>query len=315
MEPVEPLIRKLGTLDLDLVETTPVVWHGRLWRFQYVQARYWVNETRRSYYRFVAMDTGETTPPFAWDHSYGSAHVEGDTMYVFGTVRGGESEIAVFWSQDLVNWSRHLGLSLPGWGIYNQSVCRGPDRYMMALEVGEPAEVVGARFTNFFAESDDLLHWRLLPPEEHVFARDRYTACPVLRYLDDGYYYMIYLEMFPKDPATPHAHLRTEDCYFEPYVVRTRDFAAWESSPLNSVLSISADDKRLANPHFTEAQKAHIAGPVNRNNSDVDLCEYQGQTVILYSCGAQTGTEFLAEAVYEGTMAEFFHGFFPETGG
>ncbi len=310
MPSTRPPVRKLGTLDCDIVETTPVVWQERLLRFEYVQSRHWANDTGRSFYRFVDMESGETTLPFAWDHSYGSAHVEGDTMYVFGTVRGGGPDMDVFWSRDLESWATRPALKLPpDWGICNQSVCKGPDRYMMAFEVGEPPELVGRRFTNFFAESPDLKQWRLLPPESHVFARDRYTACPVLRWVAP-YYYMIYLELFPANPDQPYDTLRTEDCRFEPYVVRTQDFMHWESSDCNPVLSISPEDRLLANPNFTPEQQAHIAAAVNRNNSDVDLCEYQGKTVILYSWGAQTGTEFLAQAVYDGPMDEFFRAFF-----
>ena len=306
----KPLIRKLGTLDCDIVEATPVVWHGRLLRFEYIRVQYWANDTGRSYYRFVDAETGETTPAFAWDHEFGSAHVEGDTMYVYGTVTGAKPDMDVFWSTDLVYWASRPILNLPpDWGVYNQTVCAGPDRYLMAFEVGEPAELVGQRFTNFFAESRDLKEWRLLPPEDHVFARDRYTACPVLRWVEP-YYYMIYLELFHTPADAPVETWRIENCILEPYVVRTQDFANWESSDCNPVLTISPGDKLLANPSFTEAQQAHIAGAIDRNNSDVDLCEFEGRTVILYSWGAQTGTEFLAEAVYEGPMAEFFRSWF-----
>jgi hypothetical protein len=50
---------------------------------------------------------------------------------------------------------------------------------------------------------------------------------------------------------------------------------------------------------------------VDLNNSDVDFCEFGGGTVITYSRGNQQGTEFLAEAVYNGTLVSFLKGFFP----
>ena len=50
---------------------------------------------------------------------------------------------------------------------------------------------------------------------------------------------------------------------------------------------------------------------MDRNNSDVDFCEFRGKTIITYSWGNQQGTEFLAEAAYEGTLASFLKGFFP----
>jgi hypothetical protein len=39
--------------------------------------------------------------------------------------------------------------------------------------------------------------------------------------------------------------------------------------------------------------------------------EFRGKTVLYYSWGNQQGTEFLAEAVYDGTLADFLRSFFP----
>jgi hypothetical protein len=167
----------------------------------------------------------------------------------------------------------------------------------MAVELGEPPEVVGVRFTIRFAESKDLINWRLASPER-VYSRDRYTACPTLRFLD-GYYYMIYLEAKP-GPT------------YESHIVRSRDLIRWESSPFNPVMSPSVDDKKIANPELTEGQRENIAKAININNSDVDLCEYKGKTLIYYSWGNQQGTEFLAKAVHDGTLRNFLQGFFPE---
>ena len=85
----------------------------------------------------------------------------------------------------------------------------------------------------------------------------------------------------------------------------------WESSRLNPVLAFSGEDKAIANPRLTADQRQAIAQAKNINNSDVDLCEFQGKTVIFYSWGNQQGTEFLAEAVCEGTLASFLRSYFP----
>ncbi len=63
---------------------------------------------------------------------------------------------------------------------------------------------------------------------------------------------------------------------------------------------------------FTADQQKAIAQAKNINNSDVDLCEFKGKTIIYYSWGNQQAKEFPAEAVYEGTLASFLKGFFPE---
>ena len=76
-------------------------------------------------------------------------------------------------------------------------------------------------------------------------------------------------------------------------------------------MQFSDDDKRIANPKLTPAERERIAKAVNLNNSDVDFCEFQGKVVIYYSWGNQHGVEHLAEAVYEGTLESFLRGFFP----
>jgi len=291
-----PEIRKVGTIDIDLVETTPLVFRERLLRFEYVREGYWGNGTGDSYFRFIDTEDDSPTPPFAPGCHLGSAYAEGDRAYTYGVDLWGESVIRVFSSRDLEEWEAGTALELPGRGIYNTSVCRGDGRYIMAIELGEPEELVGRRFTIFFAESQDLLAWKMLP-QEHAYSRDRYTACPTIRFLG-GHYYMIYLEQMPGTTYQPH-------------MVRSRDLRSWEESTLNPLMAPSDDDRKIAKRFFSPEQRELVAKAVNLNNSDVDLCEHQGRTVINYSWGNQHGTEFLAEAVFEGGLEELFNGFFP----
>ena len=292
----KPGVKKRGTLDGDMVETTPVAFKGRLYRFEYVRDNYHANRTGASYFRFIDVATGKATPAFAKGQHLGCAFVEGDTAYAFGVDRWGGSKVTLFRSKDLRRWEGRPALHLPGWGLYNTSVCKAEGRYVMAVEVGEPKEVVGVPFTIFFAESKDLLTWKRLPPE-CVYSREKYTACPALRYLD-GYFYLIYLEARP-GPT------------YESHIVRSRDLQRWESSRLNPVLAFSDEDKAVANPKLTAEQRKAISQAKDINNSDVDLCEFKGRTIIYYSWGNQQGREFLAEAVYEGTLADFLRRYFP----
>jgi hypothetical protein len=78
------------------------------------------------------------------------------------------------------------------------------------------------------------------------------------------------------------------------------------------VLRASSEDKLVANPKLTDAQRSRIANAVNVNNSDLDFCEWQGRLAMSYSWGNQQGVEHLAEAVYDGTEAQFLTGWFPE---
>ncbi len=292
-----PLVKKLGTIECDMVETTPIVFKGRLYRFEYVRDFYYKpNKTGKSYYRFIDVETGKPTPGFAVGYHLGSAHVEGDTVYAFGVDKWGGATMQMWWSKDLKTWQTQTALHQPGWKMYNNSVCKGPNGYVMAIELGDPPEVVGSRFTMRFAESKDLLEWRWLGPE-CVHTKERYSACPAIRWLE-GYYYMIYLE------ARPHGT-------YAPWIARSRDLKKWELSKLNPVLQHGPEDKKIGNPNFTPEQRAHIAKAKNINNCDVDLCDFNGKTIIVYCWGNQQGTEFLAHAVYEGSVREFLLGFFP----
>jgi len=297
MQSKKPSIKKLGTIDCDMVETTPIVFHDRFYRFEYVRANYKRNDTGDSYFRFIDIESGKSTLGFATGYHLGSAYVENDTVYVYGVDTWGEDNIQVFWSKDLKNWSSQSALNLPSWGIYNTSVCRGAEHYIMAFEIGEPPEEAGARFTTRFAESNDLLNWKLTP-SEYVYSREKYTACPALRFFD-GFYYMLYLEARP-GPT------------YETHIVRSQNLTHWESSSLNPVLQFSEEDKKIGNPNLTVEQRERIAKAINRNNSDVDLCEFKGQVFIYYSWGDQQGTEFLAQAVYDGSLKSFLCRFFEE---
>jgi alpha-L-fucosidase len=293
----KPHIQKLGTVDCDMVETTPIVFNDRLYRFESVRNNYKPNKTGDSYFRFIDVESGKSTPAFATGYHLGSAFVQNDTVFVYGVNSWGASNIQVFWSTDMKTWFSQSVLRLEGWEIFNNSVCKGSDRYIMAFEVGAPPEIVGTRFTSRFAESHDLLNWKLLP-DDYVYSKGRYTACPTMKFLK-GYFYMTYLELRPG---------RT----FDSYIIRSEDLIHWKSSPVNPVLQSSPEDKVIYNPDLTNEQREIIANADIINNSDVDLCEFKGKVHIYYSCGNQLGIEFLAYAVYDGSLEDLLIGFFPE---
>ncbi len=291
-----PLIRKLGTIDLDLVETTPIVMSNRLRRFEWVRQgvgqQYWNNQRHTNYFRFRDPETGNTTPPFADGHEFGSAFVYEGAVYVTGTE--GRSRVNMFVSRDLTNWESRPVLNDPRYGIFNTSLCRDATGFVLMFEIDKPVEEAGAPFTARFAKSADLQTWTLTPPECN-YSKDRYTAPHALRWLN-GWYYDFYLE----------AH----DGY-EMRLVRSRDLIHWEPSPLNPVLRHSAEDKIIANSNLTDPQRTRIALATNINNSDIDFCEYQGRLTLNYSWGNQQGTEHLATAVYDGSLQQFLEGWFP----
>src|ERR1700756_3548870 len=91
----KPKIKRLGTIDLLMVETTPVVFKDRLYRFEYVRDNYPANKTGASYFRFIDVATGKATPAFAKGCHLGCAFVEGDIVYVYGVDKWDGSKITV----------------------------------------------------------------------------------------------------------------------------------------------------------------------------------------------------------------------------
>ncbi|MFC2126577.1 hypothetical protein ACFLU5_17440, partial [Bacteroidota bacterium] len=96
-----PLIIKSGTIDVDLVETTPVVFQNRIYRFEYVRAGYWDNKTDDSYFRFVDHETGISSKPFAKGFHLGSAFVHNGTIYVTAVDIWDGEQIHVFSSKNM----------------------------------------------------------------------------------------------------------------------------------------------------------------------------------------------------------------------
>ncbi len=290
-----PHILKSGTIDCDLVETTPVVFKNKVYRFEYVRAGYWDNQTGDSYFRFIDHETGKPAKSFAKGFHLGSAFVHDDKVFVTAVDIWDGEQIYIFASGDLENWESWLAFELPGFGIFNTSLTRDENKYVLMFEIGRPEEEAGERFTARFATSTDLKKWDVLP-SEYNYAKDRYTAPHCLRY-SDGYYYDFYLEAFNG---------------YETRVVRSKDLKNWEASPLNPVLKASPEDKRIANKKLTEEILGKIAGAEDINNSDIDFCEFNGKLIINYSWGNQRGKEFLAEAIYNGTLEQFLNGWFPD---
>jgi len=292
---MKPRITKLGTIDCDLVETTPVVFRGRLYRFEYVRNQYWNNKTGDSYFRFIDHESGQAGKSFARGYHMGNVMVDGDALFVTGVNICAGERVDIFASRDMERWDSWNALNLPGYGLFNTSLCRANDSYVLMFEVGKPPEIAGVPFTARFATSHDLKRWELTPPE-CTYSKDRYTAPHCLRHLD-GYYYNFYLEALPTG--------------YEQYVVRSKDLVHWAPSPLNPVLRASDEDRQIANQSLTPEQRARVSEAENINNSDIDFAEYQGRLVITYSWGNQRGVEHLAEARFDGALADFLTGWFP----
>lgn len=291
-----PVITKLGTIACDMVETAPVAFRGTLYRFEYVRENYAYNALGRTYFRFVdAASDRIASTAFALDCHLGSVFVHEDHVYAWGVPKWGADRVYAWRSGDLAAWKPLPAFVLDGWSIFNTSVCKGPDGFVMALEIDKPVAEAGAPFTIRFATSNDLVTWKLTGPE-CVYTKERYSACPTIRFYD-GYYYMVYLGAYPGE--------------WEPELVRSRDLKSWEISPFKPIMHHGDEDRRIANPKLTAAERRRVRTAKNANNSDLDFTEYDGKTIIYYSWGNQHGIEHLAVAEYAGSEREFLTGFFP----
>lgn len=303
--PKKPHIRKLGTIKCDVVEITPVVFKDRLYRLEYFRAgrQNRQNTTDNTYLHFIDVYTNLSTKPFAENHHFGTAFVDGEYMYVAAIAdntsnswsggKWGGDTVHVFRSDDLKEWELYGTLCLHGKNAFNTGICKKDGVYTMLIETAQPMI-----FSFMFAQSTDLKNWTLLS-EDHMFQKGRYAGGPAIYTIpEDPYYYVTYLEANP-GPNYPTC------------IARSRNLMDWEYSPINPVLMFDEyEDKKIASPFLTEDERERIDAALDINNSDLEICEFLGRTIIYYSWGDQKGTEFLAEAAFEGTMKEFLQGFF-----
>lgn len=272
-----PRLRREGVVRRNLCEVTPIVWDGRLCLVESVRPGRG-GQLKDYYVRLTDADTGDAQARFAEGHGLACACVHEGALYVFASryePDGPWSDVTLFRSSDLKSWDKQVVIRQePGEHLFNSSVCRGPDGFVMAYETNDPAY---PPFSIKFARSDDLLSWTKVP--DVVFGTDRYAACPCLRYVG-GYYYMLYLEH------------RTPRWFFETYIARSGDLKTWEVSPANPVLTPTGLDEGI-------------------NASDPDVVELDGRTHLYYAVGDQRTWANVKRAVFEGTMGELFAAYFP----
>ncbi len=259
-----------------MCELSPIVWRDRLVYVESMRPGGDGQSPQEHFLRIRDAQTDEEISRFAQGHNLHSVIVEGDTMYVYSARHDGEpwNDVTMFASSDLLEWRSKVVITQePGEKLFNTSVCRGSDGYVMAYESNDrqyPA------FTTKFAVSDDLETWRTLP--DAVFGTDRYAACPCLRY-ENGWYYQLYLER------------RTPVWRFETYIARSKDLVSWEQSAMNPVVAPSGLDEGI-------------------NTSDPELLEHEGRTWLYYSAGDQRTWMNMKRIPFDGPQSEFLESWF-----
>jgi hypothetical protein len=263
----------------DLCEVTPVVWQGKLCLMESLRP---ASGGKKEDYSIVLVDanTGEEMARCAQGYGLACALVEGNTLHIFASRFENDNwnDVTHFWSSDLKNWESKVAVTQePTEHLFNSSVCKGPDGYVLAYESNDPQ---WPGFTAKFARSTDLMNWAVEPGA--ILGKDRYAACPCIRYAD-GYYYVIYLEH--REPLWR----------FEPYIVRSKDLKAWELSPANPILVPGAVDDGI-------------------NASDVDLVEFDGKTYVYYAVGDQRTWMNIKRVVKPGTLQDYLKSWFTAPG-
>ena len=307
-------IEKLGTIDIYIVESNPVIFRGKPWLMQYIRhraenRRYRHNHTGASYFRFLDLtDMKTVSKPFGRGLHLGNAFVKDDHIVVTAAEHWGKPRFYQLESDDMEHWTEpRVILEGEGWEGYNTTMCEGPDgKFLLSFELGKPKDIVGSAFTMFFAESRDFKSWTMLDGKKYAFGRNMYTGAPMVRY-HAGWYYFFHLEKDRSAAPGPLAY-RTR-------VARSRDLRKWEISP-HIVMDFDADDK-LIHPmaNLTDDELVLVRDAVNVNASDLDMCEWGDGLIFSYSWGDQHGKEFHGLGRAPGSERAFCESFFPDRKG
>lgn len=276
--PPAPIARSVLTgnelVRRDLCELSPIVWKRRLCHMECVRPA--TGGSHEDYYLLLRdAETGEELSRFAEGYGLASALVHGDAVCAFASrwEEGDWRDVTLFESSDLSEWRSRVVLRGENEGLFNSSVCEGPDGFVMAYESSDPAYPA---FTVKLARSTDLHHWTKLP--EATFGTNRYTACPCIRYAN-GYYYVLYLEW------------RRPRHFYQTYITRSPDLRQWELSAANPVLTADGIDEGV-------------------NASDPELVEFNGKTYVYYAVGDQLTWMNIKRAAYPGRLREFLESWY-----
>ncbi len=296
-----PEIKKLGACS-PYGEMTPFVFGGRLYRLELTDnTRGLAADDGSIGFLIRDIESGKVISRGGKGHYYFSGLECGDIFYIFcvESKNGGYSgdTVKLFVTKNLVDFEERVLFRREGFNFFNTAPVRDENGFVLAVEANEPKELVGVPFTCFFARSADLIRWDFLP-DETAYPRHRYIGGPCMKY-SEGWYYLFGVTELPCARYTN-------------YLCRTKDFYTWEVGKYNPFLMPSNEDKRISPraADFSEEFLEQIKTGFNINNSDVDMCDYNGKTYINYTVGNQLGFYYMCEAEYDGSMAELLERFF-----
>ena len=297
-----PRIRKLGAVSPN-GESTPFVHEGRLYRMELCDPSRGTDAGAPSCALIRDRETGKVISRFGQGCYYHALYYEEGVCRVTAarSISPGLSgdTIVMFESRDLIHWTQRDLFARPGWRLFNTSLTKGPEGYVICMEANEPRDAVGVPFTAFFATSPDLVEWTMLP-DEKGFPKHRYLGGPYLHY-SRGWYYLIAVTELPAARYTN-------------YVYRTKDFDTWQVGYYNPMLMPDEDDRKIS-PYacdLSDELRRDMREGFISSNSDVDMVTWNGKTLITYNVGNQLGFYYMAEAEYDGTVDELLAAYFDE---
>lgn len=263
------------------MENSPVIFRSELLLVSNFRPGGAEAKGKDAYLYIEDLKTGLEVARFGNGHSFVSAFVNNDELNVFSleftdfgrimTSNGIDRMV----TGDLKNWKTEKVLVPEGdEHLFNSSVCRDNKGFLMAYESDRPVQ-----FCFKFARSADLSKWEKINGLVFTGQNNEYSACPVIRYFPP-YYYVIYL----------HAPVEGHNGWIS-YMARSSNLIDWEFSPYNPVLEAETGE--------------------GKNNSDVDILEYQGKTYLFYATGDQETWSTVRAAMFNGVEKKFFESYFP----
>ena len=187
-------------------------------------------------------------------------------------------------SSDLKIWTAPVVVlrAAPNEFFFNTAICRAEDKFILLYETNDTR---WKPFTFRYMKSSDLKRWKEIP--DAFYGKEKYVGGPAL-YYEGGWYYTLYLESLGNG--------------YETRITRSEDLLHWEDAP-NGRSFVTYDPSHKNIPL--------ISPDISENNaSDVELCYYNGKTILYFTGSDQTTAGDLQWAVYDGTPEQLFEYFF-----
>jgi alpha-L-fucosidase len=189
-------------------------------------------------------------------------------------------------SEDLHTWSHPQCIleANKNESFYNVNVCPklDGDGFILLVETDDPA---WPKFTFRFLEGRNMADFS--PIDGAVYGKDKYVGGPAI-YNTGGFYYVCYLDEAPEGWITR--------------ITRSRDLKTWQDAP--------EDKPVLMYDKENDCHRLRGEGFKENNASDLELCEFNGKTLLYFTGGDQLVCGDLQYTWYPGSMQELFEKFF-----